>query len=154
MTRKERWDIYFTNVMLVIVAASISLIIGFKAYLLIQVPIVLIAHSLGIWLFYVQHQFEDVSWERNSQWNYKMAAIQGSSFLKLPVILQWFTGNIGFHHVHHLSSKIPNYNLARCHYENDLFKAVKPIQLFAGFKALSLNLWDETSRQMVSFKEV
>jgi omega-6 fatty acid desaturase (delta-12 desaturase) len=154
MTKKEKWNIYFTNIMILIMAALISLLIGVKAYLLIQLPILLFSHSMGLWLFYVQHQFEEVSWERTNKWDYKTAAIKGSSFLKLPLVLQWFTGNIGFHHVHHLSSRIPNYNLARCHYENDIFKEVKIIDLPATFITLRLSLWDEANKSMISFKKL
>lgn len=143
-----------TNIIILLIAVSISLLIGIKAYLLIQLPIILIGHSMGIWLFYIQHQFDEVSWERQNKWDYKLSAISGSSFLKLPAILQWFTGNIGFHHVHHLSSRIPNYNLAKCHYENEIFKDVKPIKLFSTFKALMLGLWDETNRRMISFRNL
>jgi acyl-lipid omega-6 desaturase (Delta-12 desaturase) len=153
MDRPERLNVYFTNIIILITAVLISLLIGFKAFLLIQLPIILIGHSLGIWLFYVQHQFDDVSWERNSNWDYKTSAITGSSFLKLPAVLQWFTGNIGFHHVHHLSSRIPNYNLEKCHYENKIFREVKPIVFFSTFKTLKLGLWDEKNRQMISFRK-
>jgi omega-6 fatty acid desaturase (delta-12 desaturase) len=152
MTREERMNIYATNIILLVMAVGISLLIGVKAYLLIQMPIILISHSIGLWLFYVQHQFEEVSWERGTEWDYKNAAIQGSSFLKMPVVFQWFTGNIGYHHVHHLSPKIPNYYLARCHAENELFKGVKPVVLFSTFKTLRLGLWDEARRQMVTFR--
>lgn len=154
MTKREKRNIYFTNIMLLLMAASISLLIGLKAYLLIQIPLILIAHALGIWLFYIQHQFDEVYWERDENWDYKTAAIKGSSFLKLPAVLQWFTGNIGFHHVHHLSSKIPNYNLPRCHYENDLFKDVTPIVFTATFKALNLSLWDEKVQRLTTFRKV
>jgi omega-6 fatty acid desaturase (delta-12 desaturase) len=95
-----------------------------------------------------------VEWERQSKWDYSLAAIRGSSFLKLPAVLQWFTGNIGFHHVHHLSSRIPNYNLARCHYENEIFTNVKPVLLFSTFRAINLGLWDETNHVLVSFRKV
>jgi omega-6 fatty acid desaturase (delta-12 desaturase) len=154
LTRLEKWNIYFTNLMVLTMAVMISLLIGVKAYLLIQLPIILISHSMGLWLFYIQHQFDDVSWERENKWDYRISAIKGSSFLKLPAVLQWFTGNIGFHHVHHLSSRIPNYYLAKCHYENEIFKDVKPIILFSTFKALSLGLWDEASRRMISFRKI
>ena len=154
MTSKERWNIYLTNFILFLMAAAISLVIGVKAFLLIELPLLFISHAIGLWLFYIQHQFEDVSWDRSGVWDYKTAAIQGSSFLKLPVVLQWFTGNIGFHHVHHLSPRIPNYNLARCQNENDLFKDVKPINLRSTFKALQLSLWDEASRQLVRFRKI
>jgi len=154
MIRAERLNVYFTNFMILIIAGLISLLIGIKAYLLIQVPVILISHSMGLWLFYVQHQFDDVYWERDNKWDYKISAIQGSSFLKLPVILQWFTGNIGFHHVHHLSSRIPNYYLSKCHYENDVFKDVKPIVFFSTFKSLTRGLWDEASHRMISFRKI
>ena len=154
MTPKERWNVYFTNMALLLMSFGMSLLIGVKAYLLILLPLILISHAIGLWLFYIQHQFEDVSWDRNSEWDYKKAAIKGSSFLKLPAILQWFTGNIGFHHVHHLSPRIPNYNLSRCHSENNLFNDVKPIVLFSTFKALKLSLWDEANRQLVRFRKV
>jgi omega-6 fatty acid desaturase (delta-12 desaturase) len=154
MTSQERVNVYITNFGLLVTATVLSLFIGVKAYLLIQLPIVLIAHALGIWLFYVQHQYDDTFWERSQQWDYKSAAIEGSSFLKLPLILQWFTGSIGFHHVHHLSSKIPNYNLARCHNENEIFRQVKPITILSSFRTLNLRLWDETSRQMISFRKM
>jgi omega-6 fatty acid desaturase (delta-12 desaturase) len=135
-------------------AVVISSFIGFKAYLLIQLPIILIGHCIGLWLFYIQHQFDDVNWERENQWDYKILAISGSSFLKLPAVFQWFTGNIGFHHVHHLSSRIPNYNLEKCHNENEIFQHVKPIKLGSTFRALTLGLWDETNRRMISFRKI
>ncbi|HEY3371656.1 MAG TPA: fatty acid desaturase [Prolixibacteraceae bacterium] len=154
MTPKERWNVYFTNIVLLGMATGMSLLIGLKAYLLIQLPLLWISHAIGLWLFYVQHQFEDVSWDRGSSWDYKTAAIQGSSFLKLPAVLQWFTGNIGFHHVHHLSPRIPNYNLARCQNENELFKDVKPITFLSTFKALKLSLWDEANGQLIRFRKI
>jgi acyl-lipid omega-6 desaturase (Delta-12 desaturase) len=154
MTKEEKLNTYFTNFAILIIAVIISLIIGIKAYLLIQLPVILISHSIGLWLFYIQHQFDDVAWERGKEWNYKIAAFTGSSFLKLPAVLQWFTGNIGFHHVHHLSSRIPNYKLAACHYENAIFNDVKPIHLLSTFKALYLSLWDEAERRLTTFKRI
>lgn len=154
MTTKEKRNVYFTNLVLLAMAVGMSLLIGVKAYLMIQLPLIYVAHAIGLWLFYIQHQFEDVAWDKGESWDYKTAAIYGSSFLKLPLILQWFTGNIGFHHIHHLSPRIPNYKLAQCQYENELFKDVKPITLLATFKALQLSLWDEASRQLVRFKKV
>jgi omega-6 fatty acid desaturase (delta-12 desaturase) len=154
MARQEKLNVHFTNLMLLLMAVSISLVIGIKAFLLIQIPIVLIAHSIGIWLFYIQHQFDDVDWERQDKWDYKTSAVNGSSFLKLPAVFQWFTGNIGFHHVHHLSSKIPNYNLERCHNENAIFSDVKPLYFINTFKTLNLGLWDEANRQLISFSRL
>ena len=150
----EKRNVYFTNVIVLLMAFLISWLIGFKAFILIQLPVILISHSMGLWLFYIQHQFDEVYWERDSKWDYKISAIRGSSFLKLPAILQWFTGNIGFHHVHHLSSRIPNYNLSKCHYENEIFKQVKPIVLLSTFKVLTLSLWDEATRSLISFRKL
>jgi omega-6 fatty acid desaturase (delta-12 desaturase) len=154
MSKKAKINVYFTNLVLLGMAVIISLLIGVKAYLLIQLPIILIGHAMGVWLFYIQHQYEEVMWERNSNWEYKNAALQGSSFLKLNPVLQWFTGNIGFHHIHHLSPKIPNYNLEKCHYENKIFDEVQPIRLFSTWGALSLNLWDEENRRMIRFVQI
>jgi omega-6 fatty acid desaturase (delta-12 desaturase) len=154
MSSQEKMNVYFTNIIIIILAALISMAIGLKAFLLIQLPIILISHSIGIWLFYIQHQFDDVTWEREKEWNYKAAAFKGCSFLRLPRVLQWFTGNIGFHHVHHLSSRIPNYHLEACHYENEIFKDVKPIAILSTFKALYLSLWDETKHQLTSFRRI
>jgi len=106
---------------------------------------------VGIWLFYVQHQFEGVYWERGDQWDYTAAALQGSSFYKLPKILQWFSGNIGFHHIHHLSARIPNYNLERCHRAHPLFQSVKSITLGSSLKSFTFRLWDEQNRRLVGF---
>ncbi len=154
MPVKERWNIIFTNIVLLCIALVLIMIIGWKAYLLIQVPIIVIAHSIGIWLFYIQHQFDDTYWERDPRWDYSTSAVNASSFLKLPAVLQWFTGNIGFHHIHHLSPKIPNYNLEKCHYENDMFRDIKPLIFFSTFRALKLNLWDEANKRMVSFRKI
>jgi omega-6 fatty acid desaturase (delta-12 desaturase) len=114
----------------------------------------MVAGGLGVWLFYVQHQFEGVYWERGDEWDYTAAALQGSSFYKLPKILQWFSGNIGFHHIHHLSFRIPNYNLERCHRAHPLFQKVPPVTLLASLKSLTFRLWDESERRLVSFRHL
>jgi len=113
-----------------------------------------VAGGAGFWLFYVQHQFEGAYWERGDDWDYTAAALQGSSFYKLPKILQWFSGNIGFHHIHHLSVRIPNYNLERCHRAHPLFQQVKPVTFFRSFKSLTFRLWDEQERKLVSFRHL
>jgi len=154
MNRQQRTNVYLTNFGIMVIAVSVSFLIGFRAYVMIQLPVVLIAHFAGIWLFYIQHQFEDVTWERGHQWDYMNAALTGSSFLKLPAVMQWFTGNIGYHHIHHLSSRIPNYNLQRCHQENDIFRRIKPVTLLSSFRALKLRLWDEASRRMITFRQM
>ena len=113
----------------------------------------LVAGSSGVWLFYVQHQFEGVYWERRDQWDYAAAALQGSSFYKLPRVLQWFSGNIGFHHIHHLSPRIPNYNLQRCHEENPTMQRVEKLTIASSFRTIWLVLWDEEQRCLVTFRE-
>ena len=124
------------------------------AFVLIQLTILMVGGAAGVWLFYVQHQFDDAYWERRDHWNYTAAALQGSSFYELPRLLQWLSGNIGFHHIHHLSPRIPNYNLERCHRSHPLFRGVKPITLCSGFRATRYRLWDERRRQLVGFRHL
>jgi acyl-lipid omega-6 desaturase (Delta-12 desaturase) len=149
--KQERWSVVYTNIVLFAIAVIMYFTIGLKAYFLMQIPILLMAGGAGIWLFYVQHQFEDVYWERSEKWDYVSAAIDGSSFYKLPKFFQWFTGNIGFHHIHHVSSKIPNYYLEKCHVENEVFKQVKPVTLRTSFKSAKFRLWDEAQQRLVGF---
>jgi omega-6 fatty acid desaturase (delta-12 desaturase) len=149
--KRERRGVHWTNLALLVIVALMSLTIGIKAYLMIQIPVLLFAGAAGIWLFYVQHQFEGVYWERRSAWNFAEAALRGSSYYKLPRVLQWFSGNIGFHHVHHLSPAIPNYNLERCHEECDEFRRVKPLTLWSSLSSLRLHLWDEQRKKLVAF---
>ena len=119
------------------------LTLGWRTYLLLQAPIFLVTGAVGIWLFYVQHQFEDTYWRGHGDWRYDRAALEGSSYLKLPRLLQFFTGNIGFHHVHHLSVGIPNYNLQEAHETTDGLRAVPQLTLRDGLRATRLKLWDE-----------
>jgi omega-6 fatty acid desaturase (delta-12 desaturase) len=149
--RRERHSAYWMNLAILGMAAVLTAIFGFKAYLLIQLTALLVAGAAGFWLFYVQHQFEGVYWERRDEWDYATAALQGSSFYKLPRVLQWFSGNIGFHHIHHLSPRIPNYNLEKCHAANALFQTVKPVTFFRSFKSLTFRLWDEQRRKLVGY---
>jgi acyl-lipid omega-6 desaturase (Delta-12 desaturase) len=148
---RERLSVYMMNVAIAGMAIGLSAAFGLKAYLLIQLVIIAVAGSAGVWLFYVQHQFEGAYWERGDNWDYTAAALQGSSFYKLPKILQWFSGNIGFHHIHHLSTRIPNYNLERCHYADPLFQQVKPVTLLGSFKSFTFRLWDEQRRMLVGY---
>jgi omega-6 fatty acid desaturase (delta-12 desaturase) len=152
--KRERQSVYWMNLAILGIAAGLSAIFGIKAYLLLQLTMIGVAGSLGVWLFYVQHQFEGVYWERAEEWDYTAAALQGSSFYKLPKILQWFSGNIGFHHIHHLSSRIPNYNLERCHKAHPLFQTVKPVTLFSSFRSFTFRLWDEPGRRLVGFRHL
>lgn len=152
--RRERHSVYWTNLAVLAMVTGLSCLFGLKTYILLQVGVFSVAGCAGVWLFYVQHQFEGVYWERRPEWDYCTAALQGSSFYKLPRVLQWFSGNIGFHHIHHLSPRIPNYNLERCHRAEPLFQTVKPVTLFASFKALTFRLWDEQRRKLVGFRAV
>ena len=130
-----RRSIIATDVALVVIIGGLCWLIGWRDYLLLQAPILWLAGATGVWLFYVQHQFEDTYWQRSDGWAYADAALRGSSYLKLPKVLQFFTGNIGLHHVHHLSARIPNYNLQRAHDENPIFRDVPTLSLWDGLRA-------------------
>jgi omega-6 fatty acid desaturase (delta-12 desaturase) len=149
--KRERTSVLRTNLALVLVVAVASWTIGLRTYILVQLPIILIAGSFGLWLFYIQHQFENVYWARHGFWQPMRVALEGSSYFKLPKILQWFTGNIGFHHVHHVRPQIPNYKLQRCHDEIAAFRIVKPLTLRSSLKSLRLSLCDERKKRLVSF---
>src|SRR3954469_18271241 len=133
--------------------AGLCLWIGWDDYLLVQIPTVMLAGAAGIWLFYVQHQFEDTYWQSSDEWSYAEAALRGSSFLKLPKVLQFFTGNIGLHHVHHLSARVPNYNLQKAHDNLPIFHDVPVLTLGDGLRTTRLKLWDEDTRRLVTFAE-
>ncbi len=152
--KRERRSVHLGNIGIVVIFTGMGLLIGLKSFLMIQVPVVLLAWTCGIWLFYVQHQFEDAYWAPNENWEYYNAAIQGSSFYKLPRVLQWFTGNIGFHHVHHLSSRIPNYYLPLCHEQIPEFKNVPPVHLINSIKLMKLRLYDENKKCMIGFNDL
>jgi omega-6 fatty acid desaturase (delta-12 desaturase) len=129
-------------------------IFGFLPWMIIQLTTILIAGSCGVWLFYVQHQYEETYWVRGDDWDFTAAAMEGSSFYKLPKVLQWFSGNIGYHHIHHLSPRISNYNLERCHRSHPMFQEVKPMTLFGSLKSLTYRLWDENSGKLVGFRHL
>jgi omega-6 fatty acid desaturase (delta-12 desaturase) len=150
--RKLRNSIYLTNLSLVIFITTISYLIGFYQFLAIEIPMSIISSAAGVWLFYVQHQFDGVVWERTPNWNFDEVSVLGSSFYKLPKILQWFSGNIGFHHVHHLNPRIPNYYLEKCHQLHPELNAVKPLTIKESIKAFTLKLWDEENRRMVGYR--
>jgi omega-6 fatty acid desaturase (delta-12 desaturase) len=151
---RRRRSAMVTNVTLLVIVLAAAFTIGLKTYVMIQAPIMLISGMLGVWLFYVQHQFEGTYWEHHKNWNHLRGALQGSSFYKLPPILQWFTGNIGFHHVHHLSPRIPNYRLQACHEAIAELKNIRPITIRESFKSLRCHLWDEESKRLISFGDV
>jgi omega-6 fatty acid desaturase (delta-12 desaturase) len=120
----------------------------------VYLPAYYVAAVAGIWIFYVQHQFENAYWESHDAWDYAMAALRGSSYLKLPMVLQWFTGSIGLHHIHHLAPRIPNYRLQRCHDASPLLQQAPQVTLRSGMAALRLALWDEKRRRLVRFADV
>ncbi len=148
-----RHSVYLTNLALAVLIGGLCWLIGPLAYLQVQMPTALMAGMAGVWLFYVQHQFEDAYWEGSGRWSYADAALRGSSYLKLPKVLQFFSGNIGLHHVHHISARVPNYNLQRAHAENLVFHDVPTLTLIDGIRTVRLKLWDEERGRMVSFAE-
>ncbi|HEY1509217.1 MAG TPA: fatty acid desaturase [Solirubrobacteraceae bacterium] len=150
---RMRHSVVGTDLALVTIVGVLCWLIGWKDFLLVWAPAAMLAGSVGIWLFYVQHQFEDAYWQSSSEWSYADAALQGSSYLRLPKVLQFFTGNIGLHHVHHLNARIPNYNLQRAHDENPIFHDVPTISLWGGMRAVRLKLWDEQARKLVTFAQ-
>jgi acyl-lipid omega-6 desaturase (Delta-12 desaturase) len=151
---RERHSVWWMNLAILGMATGMSAIFGIVPYLVIQLTAMIVASSMGVWLFYVQHQFEDVYWERGEEWDYTAAAMKGSSFYKLPRILQWFSGNIGFHHIHHLSPRIPNYNLQKCHQSDPMFQQAKHLTLFASLKSFTFRLWDESAKKLVGFRHL
>jgi omega-6 fatty acid desaturase (delta-12 desaturase) len=150
---KQMWSVWMTNIALVALVSIAVLAFGWKSVFLLYFPAYYLAAAGGIWLFYVQHQFEEAYWERGKEWDYATAAITGSSHLRMPPILNWFTGHIGLHHVHHLGPKIPNYKLKAAHEENDIFKEAPVLTLRTAFKTLRLTLWDEARGKMIGFRE-
>ncbi|WP_416148025.1 fatty acid desaturase [Salipaludibacillus sp. HK11] len=151
--RKERINTYVTNLSIVGLYTILGLIIGWQTLFIMQFPVFLVSGMLGIWLFYVQHQFEDSYFEHDDEWSFVQAAVEGSSYYKLPKVLQWISGNIGFHHVHHLSPRVPNYHLEKAHEAAPPLQKATTITLATSFKSLSYRLWDEQSKRFVSFKQ-
>jgi acyl-lipid omega-6 desaturase (Delta-12 desaturase) len=150
---RMRRSVNGTNLALAVMVGALCWLMGWRDYLLVFGPAALLAGSIGIWLFYVQHQFEDAYWESAGEWNYADAALRGSSFLRLPPVLRFCTGNIGYHHIHHLSARIPNYNLRRAHEDNPAVQDVPTLSLLDALRAVSLKLWDEDARRMVTFAQ-
>jgi omega-6 fatty acid desaturase (delta-12 desaturase) len=152
--RRERASVWWMNLAILGMVAGMSALFGVLPYLFLQLIVMGVAGSAGIWLFYVQHQFEDAYWERGEDWTYAEAALRGSSFYRLPRVLQWFSGNIGFHHIHHLDSRIPNYNLPACYAAEPALREAVTLGVRDSFKCTALKLWDERRQRMVTFAEV
>jgi omega-6 fatty acid desaturase (delta-12 desaturase) len=152
--RRERRSVLATNLALFVVYGALSLMFGLRAVLMIQLPIMIMASIIGVWLFSLQHRFEGVVWSRQPDWSQTGAALEGSSFLKLPRLLQWFTGNIGFHHIHHLNPKVPNYRLSDCHRANGALHGVTTLTWRDGLAAVRLGLWDEARQRIVRFSDL
>jgi omega-6 fatty acid desaturase (delta-12 desaturase) len=150
---KERASILWTNLAIVTLSALLIWAVGLEAFLRVQIPITILAATFGTWLFYIQHQFEHTYWSESDDWDYSLAALKGSSYYKLPRVLQWFTGNIGFHHIHHLSHLIPNYYLQRCHDEHPEFQKANVLTLWSSLRTITLTLWDEEQHKLVSFRQ-
>lgn len=143
-----------TNMGILATILVVSLTLGIKYYLLIQLPVLFFASVMGVWLFFVQHQFEEVYWQRHGEWDFVKAAVEGSSFYKLPVVLDWITGHIGYHNIHHLNPRIPNYNLKKCYREIHEFKNSKTITFFKSFKMALLNLYDEKTGKLIKIRDL
>ncbi|HRI88979.1 MAG TPA: fatty acid desaturase [Candidatus Hydrogenedentes bacterium] len=153
-TLRNRLSVWRTNAGVVAVMLVCTYTIGLQPLFMIQLPIFFIAAAAGSWLFYVQHQFEGVYWERDKEWDYFSGCVEGSSCYRLPKVLQWFTGNIGYHHVHHLSSKIPNYYLEDCHRENPPLQQAHQLTLWSSLKCLNYRLWDDENRSLLTFGDL
>lgn len=152
---REMWlSVLGTNLAILAVGSAIGLIFGWKALFLGYFPVFLVAASAGMWLFYIQHQYEGAYWRRENEWNFRAAAFEGSSYYDLPASLHWVTGHIGFHHIHHLSAKIPSYRLRACFEQNPEFHQAKRLTPRSSLRCLKLALWDEAEARLVSFTEV
>jgi omega-6 fatty acid desaturase (delta-12 desaturase) len=152
--RKVELSVWLTNLAIAAAAVAMILLVGWRTFLAVQIPITVATSSIGMWLFYVQHQFEDTYWSDSNEWDFAMAALHGSSFYRLPKVLQWFTGNIGFHHVHHLSPKIPNYLLEKCHAEVPVVQQASVLTIRKSLRSLPLTLWDEHRKKLISFSQL
>lgn len=151
--RRERVGVHLTNLALAGLFLGGSLLLGPLAFFSLYVPTAMLAGAAGIWLFYVQHQYEDTYWAHKGEWDYATAAVSGSSYYRLPRLLDWLTGSIGFHHVHHLSPRIPHYNLRRCHQSNELFECAHVLTLRESVGTLRLKLWDEDRQRLIGWRE-
>jgi len=153
-SKKDNISILLTDLSLAVMLMTMYFTLGLGVYLMVILPVMTLASSFGVWLFYVQHQFEDVYWDRDAQWDLEKAALDGSSYYKLPGILRWFSGNIGYHHIHHLNSHIPNYYLKKCHEKVTELQKIRPMNVRISLKSLFLNVWDEASGKMLHTRNI
>ncbi|MBI2301262.1 MAG: fatty acid desaturase [Armatimonadetes bacterium] len=151
--QRERRSVHITNLMLLLAFVVLSWYFGALTVVLVTLPIIAVAASSGVYLFYVQHQFDPGYWSDQADWDFTAVALHGSSYLRLPRALEWITGSIGYHHIHHLCPRIPNYNLRRCHEENPLLQVAPEITLWSSLKTIPLALWDEQQKRLVTFRE-
>ncbi|MBN2388401.1 MAG: fatty acid desaturase [Anaerolineales bacterium] len=150
--KRERASVWWTNLALVVLIGLLIWLVGWEAFLLVQIPVFWLGTAAGVWLFYMQHQFEGVYWERHEKWNFFAAGLMGCSYYRLPRLLQWFTGSIGFHHIHHVSARIPNYRLEACYRENPVLQGPATLTLLSSLKSLRLRLYDEATHQLVGWE--
>ena len=150
---RERRSVWGTNLSILLAVVALGLTQGFAAVAMVQLPIIAVTTIGGVWLFSVQHRFENARWLRQGEWNFQDAAMNGTSYLKLPRILQWLTGNIGFHHIHHLSPRVPNYRLEDCHKASAVLRGEPPLTLARAFGGGNLTLWDEANKKLVRFRD-
>lgn len=153
-SRADRNSVYWMNGAIALYVVGMTALFGFWPFFWIQMIVTGVSGGLGVWLFYVQHQFEDTYWSSGETWDYTSSAMEGSSYYKLPALLNWFSGSIGYHHIHHLSSRIPNYHLAACHHAEPYFQQVPELTLSSSLKSMSLRLWDEEAKKLISFSDL
>ncbi len=143
-----------TNAVIALVAAPIIWLVGLSSFLMVQIPIIVVASSIGVWLFYVQHQFESTTWAKNDEWSVHEAALHGSSHYDLPPLVRWLTANIGVHHVHHLSSRIPYYRLSQVLEDHPELKNLGRVTFLESLACVRLTLWDEARHRLISFRQL
>ena len=152
-SKKDSQSVLWTNITILSVVLLISYLVGFKNFFLVQFPTSLFVSTIGVWMFFVQHNFEKTYWDEKENLSFYQAAMKGSSYLDFPFLLKWFTADVSYHHIHHLSPSIPNYNLKKCHNENPEFQDVPTLGFFEALKAPSYKLWDEESKKLITFEE-
>jgi omega-6 fatty acid desaturase (delta-12 desaturase) len=150
--QRERYGVYLTNIALAALIGGLGLLLGFAHVAAVQLPVMIFASIVGVWLFSIQHRFDNALWASDATWDFAAASMSGTSYLRLPRILQWFTGNIGFHHVHHVNPRIPNYRLEACHKANVEFQSAPTLTLRDAVRVLRCVLWDSDRGRLVPFR--